>query len=68
MDHLGRKSVAPYRAKIDIYHCLKFKQPHDAEKALGVVSPTAEQALLDLQADLDERFEVMEAHLIAEEG
>jgi hypothetical protein len=51
-----------------VYHCLKFKQPYDAKKAFGVVSPAAEQALLDLQADLDERFEVMEAHLIAEEG
>ena len=51
-----------------VYHCLKFKQPYDVEKALGVVSPAAEQALLDLQADLDERFEVMKAHLIAGEG
>jgi transposase len=51
-----------------IYHCLKLKQPYDVEKAFGVVSPASEQALLDLQADLDERFEVMEAHLIAEEG
>jgi len=51
-----------------VYHCLKFKQPYDVEKALGVVSPAAEQALLDWQADLDEQFEVMEAHLIAEEG
>jgi hypothetical protein len=51
-----------------VYHCLKFKQPYDVEKAFGVVSPASEQALLDLQADLDERFEVMEAHLIAEEG
>ena len=51
-----------------VYHCLKFKQPYDAKKAFGVVSPAAEQALLDLQADLDERFEVMEAHLIAREG
>jgi len=50
-----------------IYHCLKFKQPYDVKKAFGVVSPASEQALLDLQADLDERFEVMEAHLIVEE-
>ncbi|HUW12710.1 MAG TPA: hypothetical protein VM537_23490 [Anaerolineae bacterium] len=33
-----------------------------------VVSPASEQALLDLQADLDEGFEVMEAYLILEEG
>jgi len=51
-----------------IYHCLKFKQPYDVEKAFGVVSPASERTLLDLQANLDERFEVMEAHLIAEEG
>jgi len=30
--------------------------------------PASELALLDLQADLDEHFEVMEAHLIAEEA
>jgi len=51
-----------------IYHCLKFEQPYDVAKAFGVVSPASEQALLDLQADLDERFEVMEAHLNAKEG
>ena len=51
-----------------VYHCLKFKQPYDVEKAFGAVSPASEQTLLDLQADLDEQFEVMEAHLIAEEG
>jgi hypothetical protein len=33
-----------------------------------VVSLASEQALLDLQADLDEGFEVIEAHLILEEG
>jgi hypothetical protein len=51
-----------------IYHCLKFKQPYDVEKAFGVVLPAFEQALLDLQADLDEGFAVMEAHLTLEEG
>ena len=50
-----------------IYHCLKFKQPYDVAKAFGVASPASEQALLDLQADLDGRFEVLEAHLIPEE-
>ena len=51
-----------------VYHCLKFKQPYDVEKAFGVVAPVSEQALLDLQADLDEQFEVMKAHLIPEEA
>ena len=51
-----------------IYHCLKFKQPYDVEKAFGAVSPASEQTMLDLQADLDEQFEVMEAHLIPEEA
>jgi hypothetical protein len=36
--------------------------------AVAVVAPASEQALLDLQADLDEQFEVMEAHLIPEEA
>jgi hypothetical protein len=51
-----------------IYHCLKSKQPYDVEKTFGAVSPASEQTLLDLQADLDEQFEVMEAHLIPEEA
>jgi len=51
-----------------IYHCLKFKQPYDVEKAFGAVSPASEQTMLDLQADLDEQFEVMETHLIPEEA
>jgi hypothetical protein len=46
-----------------IYHCLKFKQPYDVEKAFGAVLPASEKTMLDLQADLDEQFEVMEAHL-----
>lgn len=50
-----------------IYHCLKFEDPYDVEKAFGVVSPASEQELLDLEADLDEKFEVMEAHLTPEE-
>ena len=51
-----------------IYHCLKFKQPYAVEKAFGVVALASEQALLDLQAGLDEQLEVMEAHLISEEA
>ena len=51
-----------------IYHCLKFEDPYDVEKAFGVVTPASEQESLDLEASLDEKFEVMEAHLTPEEG
>jgi len=53
-----------------IYHCLKFKDPYDIEKAFGgsPPSPASEQELVDLRADLDERFEVMDAHLCPTEG
>jgi len=48
-----------------IYHCLKFKDPYDVEKAFkgSRLVPVSEQALLNLRDDLDERFEVMDAHL-----
>jgi len=48
-----------------IFHCLKHRDPYDAEKAFGVPALIAaeSQELADLEADLDERFEVMEAHL-----
>jgi hypothetical protein len=51
-----------------IYHCLKFKDPYDVEKAFAapVSSPTSEQAETDLGSDLDGQFEVMEAHLVPE--
>jgi hypothetical protein len=53
-----------------IYHCLKFKDPYDPEKAFRGSSstPASEQELTDLRADLDEKFEVMEAHLRQIEG
>jgi transposase len=53
-----------------IYHCLKFKDPYDPEKAFQGSSSTlaSEQELADLRADLDETFEVMEAHLCQIEG
>ncbi len=51
-----------------IYHCLKFREPYDVKKTFRVVSLATEQAIVDLEADLDERFEVMEAHLTPEEG
>jgi hypothetical protein len=48
-----------------IYHCLKFQEPYDLAKAFGgsVSSPASEQALVDFQADLEGKFEVMDAHL-----
>ena len=53
-----------------IYHCLKFKDPYQAEKAFRGSSlvPASEQVLVDLRANLDERFEVMEAFLCQIEG
>jgi len=53
-----------------IYHCLKFKDPYDVERAFRGSSPipASEQALVDLRADLDERFEVMDVHLCQIEG
>ncbi len=53
-----------------IYHCLKFKDPYDIEKAFRGSSAVSasEQELADLEADLEERFEVMDAHLCQIEG
>jgi hypothetical protein len=53
-----------------VYHCLKFQEPYNVEKAFGgsALSPASEQALVDFEAGLDERFEVMEARLVEEEG
>jgi hypothetical protein len=53
-----------------IYHCLKFQDPYDVEKAFQGSSstPASEQVLGDLRTNLDERFEVMEAHLCQIEG
>lgn len=48
-----------------IYHCLKFNDPYDVEKAFqgSAPAPASEDEWLDLGAKLDERFEVMGAFL-----
>jgi hypothetical protein len=48
-----------------IYHCLKFNDPYDVEKAFqgSAPAPASEEEWLDLGTELDERFEVMEASL-----
>lgn len=53
-----------------IYHCLKFNDPYDVEKAFrgSALSPASETAWLDLGTSLDEKFEVMDAHLCQIEG
>ena len=53
-----------------IYHCLKFNDPYDVEEAFRGTSPqpASEEEWLDLGANLEERFEVMEAHLCQIEG
>jgi hypothetical protein len=48
-----------------IYHCLKFNEPYDVAKAFrdsSLVSASA-GGLMDLGADLDEKFEELEASL-----
>ncbi len=53
-----------------IYHCLKFQERYHAQKAFGgrLPLPASEQALTDWDANFDERFEVLEAHLRTEAG
>ena len=53
-----------------IYHCLKFKEPYDAAKAFrrSVCAPASKPAFVDLEANLDETFEVMDAYLVLAEG
>jgi hypothetical protein len=48
-----------------IYHCLKFNDPYDVEKAFrGTMPiPASEEEELSLGGELDERFEAMEASL-----
>jgi len=48
-----------------IYHCLKFNDPYDVEKAFqgSVPAPASEAEWLDLREDLDESFEEMGASL-----
>jgi len=53
-----------------IYHCLKFNDPYDVEKAFQGSSsiPATDEDSLDLDANLEESFEVMTAHLDQEDG
>lgn len=53
-----------------IYHCLKFNDPYDVEKAFrgSSFSPASEEEWLSLGASLDEKFEAMEASLCLMEG
>jgi hypothetical protein len=46
-----------------IYHCLKLNDPYDVEKAFqgSFLAPASEEEQLSLEANLDEKFEVMEA-------
>ncbi len=48
-----------------IFHCLKSQQPYDVRQAFGGAAPQPGKTLAagDRQAELDERFQVMEAHL-----
>lgn len=48
-----------------IYHCLKFNDPYDVEKAFqgSLPRPASEEEWLNLSATFDERFEVMGAPL-----
>jgi hypothetical protein len=48
-----------------IYHCLKFNDPYDVEKAFrgSALCPASEEEWLSLDASLDDKFEVMEDHL-----
>lgn len=53
-----------------IYHCLKSGEPYSVDKVFKDSRPTpaSSQALDDLRADLDEKFEVMDTRLAATEG
>jgi len=53
-----------------IYQCLKFRDPYEVGKEFQCSSlmPASEQVLVDLRADLGEKFEAMEAHLCQIEG
>ena len=48
-----------------IYHCLKFNDPYDVEKAFqgSTLVPATDEDSLDLDANLDESFEVISAYL-----
>jgi hypothetical protein len=53
-----------------IYYYLKFNDPYEVEKAFrgSALSSASEEEWLDLGANLEENFEVMEAHLCQIEG
>lgn len=53
-----------------IYHCLKFNDPYDVERAFqgSSLHPASEEEWLNLRTTLDEKFEGMEAHLCQMEG
>jgi transposase len=53
-----------------IYHCLKFNDPYDVDKAFQGSSPApaSEQKWLSLRAELDERFERMQTSLYQAEA
>jgi hypothetical protein len=48
-----------------LYHCLKFKEPYDAEKTFrrAVSSVAPQQVLADLPMNLDDKFAILEAQL-----
>jgi len=46
-----------------VYHCLKFQEPYQLEKAFGRAQPLPAQALAEeFQTDLEKKFEVMDAY------
>jgi len=53
-----------------IYHCLKFNDPYDVERAFEASSfnPASAEESLSLAVNLDEAFEVMETSLDETEG
>ena len=53
-----------------VYHCLKFQEPYQLEKAFGRAQslPALGQAKTASQADLEGTFETMEAYLSQKEG
>jgi transposase len=53
-----------------IYHCLKFNDPYDIERAFEALSfnPASAEESLSLAVNLDETFEVMETSLDETEG
>jgi transposase len=48
-----------------VYHCLKFQEPYQVEKAFGRDTswPTTPRTQTNSQADLEQPFEIMDAHL-----